>query len=455
MVTSSEAIICKRWLTQVHDELCSRFRYGWNGDVVIVLWIHDELVCCCRPEIAEQVGKIMVQHAKEAGEFYCFKVPLDASYKIGLSWAGEPVENDTSSPVKAECPARGPFEGPVQAPTSSDALWDDIEHIRDLYDAPPAAAATVAATNVESSFVPSSITSIALADVIGQQLTDGKIRCPFHDDSTPSLEIYNDHFHCFGCGAHGDAISWLTEAEGLSHQQAIEALTKWEGSRARPQNHGDARVTVERALRLWAEAQPIASTLAARYLREHRHIDLTTLPASLDDVLRFHPRCLFNGACLPCLIALFRDVESNAPAGIHRVALSPNGQKIERRMLGQWPTPRAIKLWPVESTLVIGEGIETVLAAATRIMHRDAPLRPAWITGSSRGIKCFPIIPGVECLIILVDHDVNGVGPDSARACAARWVAAGRKVVLLTPQRSGADFNDIAAESARHEMHAH
>ena len=29
----------------VHDELCARFRYGWDGDVVIVLWIHDELVC--------------------------------------------------------------------------------------------------------------------------------------------------------------------------------------------------------------------------------------------------------------------------------------------------------------------------------------------------------------------------------------------------------------------------
>ena len=61
----SEAIICKRWLVRTYDELCTRFRYGWDGDVVIVLWVHDELVCCCRPEIAEQVGEIMVRHAKE------------------------------------------------------------------------------------------------------------------------------------------------------------------------------------------------------------------------------------------------------------------------------------------------------------------------------------------------------------------------------------------------------
>ena len=45
IVTSAEAIICKRWLANVHDELYARFRYGWDGDVVIVLWIHDELVC--------------------------------------------------------------------------------------------------------------------------------------------------------------------------------------------------------------------------------------------------------------------------------------------------------------------------------------------------------------------------------------------------------------------------
>jgi DNA polymerase-1 len=60
IVTSSEAIICKRWLMRVHEELCTKFRYGWDGDVVVVLWVHDEIACCCRPEIAAQVGEIMV-----------------------------------------------------------------------------------------------------------------------------------------------------------------------------------------------------------------------------------------------------------------------------------------------------------------------------------------------------------------------------------------------------------
>ena len=114
IVTSSEAIICKRWLVRVHDELCDRFRYGWDGDVVIVLWIYDELVVCCRPEIADQVGEIMVRHAKEPGEFYGFKVPLDAEYKIGRSWAGEPSMAAVSRPP-SRSRRRPPM--PVNMPT--------------------------------------------------------------------------------------------------------------------------------------------------------------------------------------------------------------------------------------------------------------------------------------------------------------------------------------------------
>jgi hypothetical protein len=75
-------------LARVHDELRARFRYGWDGDVVITLWIHDELVCCCRPEIAEQVGEIMVHHAKEPAEFYHLRYrsgPTSRSVRLGLA----------------------------------------------------------------------------------------------------------------------------------------------------------------------------------------------------------------------------------------------------------------------------------------------------------------------------------------------------------------------------------
>lgn len=134
IVTSSEAIICKRWLAQTHDELCARFRYGWDGDVVLVLWIHDEIVACCRPEIAEQVGEIMVRHAKEAGTFYNFKVPLEADYKIGHSWAGEPAAESTPK-AETSTPKTGveiPAPGSVADNSDGNINADDADSDADL-----------------------------------------------------------------------------------------------------------------------------------------------------------------------------------------------------------------------------------------------------------------------------------------------------------------------------------
>jgi DNA polymerase I len=93
IVTSSEAVICKRWLVDVYGELCARFRYGPDGDAYLALWIHDELAVCCRPTIAEQVGEILVHCARKAGEPYGFRLPLEAEFKIGRDWAGTPLED--------------------------------------------------------------------------------------------------------------------------------------------------------------------------------------------------------------------------------------------------------------------------------------------------------------------------------------------------------------------------
>lgn len=87
MIQSAGAIICKRWLADAYDECCARFREGWDGDFCFVLWVHDEIQVCCRKEIAEEVGDILVRCARKAGEPYGFRVPLDSKYSVGSSWA--------------------------------------------------------------------------------------------------------------------------------------------------------------------------------------------------------------------------------------------------------------------------------------------------------------------------------------------------------------------------------
>ena len=56
-----------------------------------------------------------------------------------------------------------------------------------------------------------------------------KACCPFHGEKTPSLYIYDDHYHCFGCGAHGDAISYIMQSEGSGFREAVERLASEAG----------------------------------------------------------------------------------------------------------------------------------------------------------------------------------------------------------------------------------
>ncbi len=55
-----------------------------------------------------------------------------------------------------------------------------------------------------------------------------KACCPFHDEKTPSFTIQkgDSHYHCFGCGAHGDAIQFLMDHARMNFQEAIENLAQ-------------------------------------------------------------------------------------------------------------------------------------------------------------------------------------------------------------------------------------
>ena len=50
--------------------------------------------------------------------------------------------------------------------------------------------------------------------------------CPFHNEKTPSFYVNDEKgfYHCFGCGAHGDAIRWMTDQQGLPFMDAVKEL---------------------------------------------------------------------------------------------------------------------------------------------------------------------------------------------------------------------------------------
>src|ERR1700750_2116568 len=85
--------------------------------------------------------------------------------------------------------------------------------------------------------------------------------CPFHQEKTPSFYVYEDGYHCFGCGAHGDAISFVMQIQGVPFREAVARL-----------NGGCVEVPVIQApaprprqvsrdfLRIWGEGVDAAGT---------------------------------------------------------------------------------------------------------------------------------------------------------------------------------------------------
>jgi DNA polymerase-1 len=83
--SSIEAILCKQWLCDSVEALEAK-GYVWGRDFVLALWVHDEQQLLVRKSISEEVGKTLVECAKQAGVKLGFRVPLASEYKIGRNW---------------------------------------------------------------------------------------------------------------------------------------------------------------------------------------------------------------------------------------------------------------------------------------------------------------------------------------------------------------------------------
>ncbi len=88
--------------------------------------------------------------------------------------------------------------------------------------------------------------------------------CPFHNEKTPSFHVVEDKgfFHCFGCGAHGDAIGFVMRTENLGFMEAVERLAG-EAGLAVPRASPEAAEAAERS----AGLSTIAEAAAAAFVR--------------------------------------------------------------------------------------------------------------------------------------------------------------------------------------------
>lgn len=283
--------------------------------------------------------------------------------------------------------------------------------------------------------------------------------CPFHREKTPSFFV-NDRkgfYHCFGCGAHGDAISVIMQ---LGHKSFHDAVTELLGSepilesnvakferklRETTQEYvensgrfdGDAeeRARLHEARAIWRNRKPIKGTIAERYLIEHRK-----LRPPFPDVLAFAPSLYFGPAQKQCpaLIAALHDSADDLCA-VQRIYLdAETGDKAEpRKQSKRTKGPMrdgAVKLGTPGRLLGIAEGIETALSAMRLYSF------PVWASLGAQRMKALRLPDNVKEVMIFRDN--GDVGFKEAIAAAEKFEYEGRAVMIEAPPEQFQDWND-------------
>ena len=135
------------------------------------------------------------------------------------------------------------------------------------------------AKHVDDEVIEQVRSSVDIVDVVGEyvQLTKRGRNyfglCPFHGEQTPSFSVAQEKqiFHCFGCGAGGNVITFLMDIEGLSFQQTINRLAERVGIDVQIEDSGAAREPVKNSAH---EKWKAAHTFAASY---YHHLLLNTV----------------------------------------------------------------------------------------------------------------------------------------------------------------------------------
>jgi len=268
-------------------------------------------------------------------------------------------------------------------------------------------------------------------------------RCPAHHDRYPSLSIRE---------AEDGKILIYCHA-GCDQEHVIAALRSrglWPDNGPRPSkrvalhaaatsqpDRDDAKRT-EAALAIWNASISGDGSLVETYLATRG------LHLPLPPTLRLHVGLKHrSGGIWPAMVALVTRGVDDTPLAVHRTFLARDGSgkaavKPQKMMLGPC-RGGAVRLAPAGDVLMLGEGIETCLAAMQASSH------PAWAALSTSGLLTLDLPPDVREVIVLADGDAAGEA--AARGAAFRWKREERRVrIAYAPQ--GMDFNDMLLGNA-------
>jgi putative DNA primase/helicase len=280
----------------------------------------------------------------------------------------------------------------------------------------------------------------AIARALGGRRVGGTwtARCPAHGDRKPSLSIRDaeDGKVLVRCHARCDQERIIAALRGLGlwpDGGRRPLLRKVRSMPAELKPESDDTKRTEAALAIWRSAKRAKGTLVDVYLASRG----IRLPAP--NGLRFHPSLRHpSGSVWPVIVALVTRGHDGKLLAIHRTYLARDGigkalVEPQKMMLGPCKGG-AVRLSKVGDVLMVGEGIETCLAAMQATGH------PAWAALSTSGLCALDLPDIIREVIVLADGD--DPGEKAARDAALRWSREGRRVrIARLPQ--GMDFNDL------------
>jgi putative DNA primase/helicase len=262
-------------------------------------------------------------------------------------------------------------------------------------------------------------------------------RCPAHADREPSLSIKDGDggrvlVRCHA-GCNQQRLIATLRSRGLWTENGPRRFIRPAPRAATSQPDRDDAKRSKAALAIWHSAISADGSLVEAYLAS-RGLHLPPPPT-----LRFHAGLKHpSGGIWPAMVGLVTPASDNTQLAIHRTFLAFNGSgkapvDPQKMMLGSC-RGGAVRLGLPGEVLMVGEGIETCLAAMQATGH------PAWAALSTSGLRTLDL-PDVVCdVIVLADGDDPGEA--AARACAWRWKLEGRRVRIARPPQ-GMDFNDM------------
>ena len=407
----------------------------------IVLHVHDEIVAEIDPANVERDRERFKACMLQAPA-WAEGLPLAAKVRVGPRYikADAPIEITAPTPIEPVVPVEPSIEIPTEMPRDPPPLETPTP------TPPPPRYNGFAHDNFDSEI------QVSLRDIVGEPLVHNKVCCPFHDDANAVVPHLPRPLsllrlrrawrrHQLVDGGRGPELHCRAGCARLLGATA----TAGGGARGRRQDAG-------------ARAQAVGRGAADR---RHPRRGLSHVPAH-----RRRPAAerRASGAALSPELPVRRRHSAPVPAGAvsghrhRRLRRHPShridGERVRAWRHGRAPHAGALARAVAPSScgrrarvLVLGEGVETVLAAAhPSRCTQGHPLRPAWAMASAGALaRCGPI-PEVDCVCDPGRQRTDRT-PRRARLRAAleRRGAQGRRA---DAGRAGEDFNDLVRARA-------